>query len=115
VSRTLTSVGFIQGALLFAVLFGLTDHEVFLLRCMQEKWVAKHDNDKAVVSGIAHTARPILSAAATTATVFRMAVILDATVARLLLVPSITTRPTGGYAKSLDRLLPTSEGDHQGQ
>jgi putative drug exporter of the RND superfamily len=106
-----TSVGFIQSFLpimVFAVLFGLSmDYEVFLIRRMQEQWRKTHDNDDAVVTGIEHTARPIVAAAAIMAAVFgcflvadvlelkqfgfalAMAVILDATVVRLLLVPAV--------------------------
>ena len=60
---------------------------------MQEKWVAKHENDKAIVSGIAHTARPILSAAAITATVFRIAV---PAACNRVSRSSSSTRPRGG-------------------
>ena len=106
-----TSVGFVQVYLpimVFAVLFGLAmDYEVFLVRRMQEHWLATHDNEEAVVVGIAHTARPIVAAAAIMAAVFgcflvadvlelkefglalALAVILDATIVRLLLVPAI--------------------------
>jgi len=60
-----TSVGFVQVYLpimVFAVLFGLSmDYEVFLIRRIQEHWVATGDNDEAVVVGIAHTARPIVA------------------------------------------------------
>ena len=106
-----TSVGFVQVYLpimVFAVLFGLSmDYEVFLIRRVQEHWLATHDNDEAVVVGIAHTARPIVAAAAIMTAVFgcflladvlelkefglalALAVILDATLVRLLLVPAI--------------------------
>jgi len=106
-----TSVGFLQVYLpiiVFALLFGLSmDYEVFLIRRMQEEWLKTHDNDGAVASGIAHTARPIVAAAAIMAAVFgcflvadvlelkefgfalAVAVILDATLVRLLLVPAI--------------------------
>jgi RND superfamily putative drug exporter len=106
-----TSVGFVQVYLpimVFAVLFGLSmDYEVFLVRRMQEQWLLTHDNDEAVVTGIAHTARPIVAAAAIMAAVFgcflvadvlelkefglalALAVVLDATLVRLLLVPAI--------------------------
>jgi RND superfamily putative drug exporter len=106
-----TSVGFVQVYLpimVFAVLFGLSmDYEVFLIRRIQEHYVATRDNDEAVVVGIAHTARPIVAAAAIMAAVFgcflladvlelkefglalALAVVLDATLVRLLLVPAI--------------------------
>ena len=125
------SVGFIQTYLpvmVFAVLFGLSmDYEVFLIRRMQEKWLRSHDNDEAVVSGIAHTARPILAAAAIMTAVFgcflvadvlelkefgfalAMAVLLDATIVRLLLVPSVMKvagRANWWLPSFLDRILP---------
>ena len=56
-----TSVGFVQTFLpimVFALLFGLSmDYEVFLVGRMQECWLLTHDNDEAVVTGVAHTAR----------------------------------------------------------
>ena len=126
-----TSVGFLQVYLpiiVFAVLFGLSmDYEVFLIRRMQEQWLKTHDNDDAVVTGIAHTARPILAAAAIMAAVFgcflvadvlelkefgfalAAAVLLDATLVRLLLVPAIMkfAGPANWWLpQSLDRRLP---------
>ncbi len=125
------SVGFIQSYLpvmVFAVLFGLSmDYEVFLIRRMQEKWLRSYDNEDAVVSGIEHTARPIIAAAAIMAAVFgcflvadvlelkqfgfalAMAVILDATIVRLLLVPSVMKvagRANWWLPGFLDRHLP---------
>jgi RND superfamily putative drug exporter len=126
-----TSTGFIQSYLpvmVFAVLFGLSmDYEVFLIRRMQEKWLATSDNEEAVVSGIAHTARPIIAAAAIMAAVFgcfllanvlelkefgfalATAVILDATIVRLLLVPAVMKvagKANWWLPKFLDRILP---------
>ena len=126
-----TSVGFIQTYLpimVFAVLFGLSmDYEVFLIRRMQEEWLLTHDNDDAVVAGIEHTARPIIAAAAIMAAVFgcflvadvlelkqfgfalAVAVILDATVVRLLLVPAVMKfAGTANWwlPKFLERILP---------
>ena len=127
-----TSVGFIQVYLpimVFAVLFGLSmDYEVFLMGRMQERWQQTHDNDDAVATGIAHTARPITAAAAIMAAVFgcflvadvlelkefgfalAAAVVLDATLVRLLLVPAVM-KIAGGNAnwwvpRFLDRHLP---------
>ena len=126
------SVGFVQTFLpvmVFAFLFGLSmDYEVFLVGRMQEEWLLTHDNDEAVVTGVAHTARTITAAAAIMAAVFgcflvaevlelkefgfalAIAVILDATIVRLLLVPAIM-KVAGGKAnwwipKFLDRVLP---------
>lgn len=127
-----TSVGFVQTFLpvmVFALLFGLSmDYEVFLVGRMQEEWLKTHDNDEAVVTGVAHTARTITAAAAIMAAVFgcfivaevlelkefgfalAIAVILDATLVRLLLVPAIM-KVAGGKAnwwcpKFLDKILP---------
>ncbi|MGZ6724638.1 MAG: MMPL family transporter, partial [Solirubrobacteraceae bacterium] len=126
-----TSVGFIQVYLpivVFALLFGLSmDYEVFLIRRMQEEWLESHDNEKAIVTGIAHTARPIVAAAAIMAAVFgcflvadvlelkqfgfalAMAVILDATIVRLLLVPAfmkLAGKANWWLPGVLDRHLP---------
>jgi putative drug exporter of the RND superfamily len=127
-----TSVGFIQTYLpimVFALLFGLSmDYEVFLIGRMQETWLKTHDNDRAVVNGVAHTARVITAAAAIMAAVFgcflvadvlelkefgfalAVAVVLDATLIRLLLVPAIM-KVMGGKANwwlpgFLERILP---------
>jgi RND superfamily putative drug exporter len=126
-----TSVGFVQVYLpifVFALLFGLSmDYEVFLIRRIQEEWLKTHDNEDAIAAGIAHTARPIVAAAAIMAAVFgcyivadvlelkefgfslAMAVILDATLVRLLLVPAIMkfAGPANWWLpKSIDRHLP---------
>ena len=105
-----TSVGFVQvylPVIVFAVLFGLSmDYEVFLIGRMREEYLRTRDNDYAVAKGIAHTARPIAAAAFIMAAVFGCfliadvlelkefgfaragAVVLDATLVRLLLVPA---------------------------
>jgi RND superfamily putative drug exporter len=126
-----TSVGFVQSYLpvmTFAVLFGLSmDYEVFLIRRMQEDYLETHDNEEAVATGIAHTARPIVAAAAIMAAVFgcflvadvlelkqfgfalATAVILDATLVRLLIVPAFmkVAGPANWWLPSwLDRILP---------
>jgi putative drug exporter of the RND superfamily len=127
-----TSVGFVQTFLpvmVFAALFGLSmDYEVFLVGRMQEEWLRTQDNDEAVVTGVAHTARTITAAAAIMAAVFgcfivadvlelkefgfalAVAVVLDATVVRLLLVPAIM-KLAGGKAnwwlpRWLEKILP---------
>jgi RND superfamily putative drug exporter len=126
-----TSVGFLQVYLpivVFALLFGLSmDYEVFLIRRMQEEWLKTHDNERAIAVGIAHTARPIVAAAAIMAAVFgcflvadvlelkefgfalAAAVVLDATLVRLLLVPAIMrfAGPLNWWLpRSIDRHLP---------
>ncbi len=127
-----TGVGYIQTFLpitVFALLFGLSmDYEVFLIRSMQERWLETHDNDDAVATGLARTARPILAAAAIMAAVFgcflvadvlelkefglalAAAVVIDATLVRLLLVPAIMKvagRANWWLPAWLGRLLPT--------
>ena len=95
---------------------------------MHEQWLFTHDNDDAVVTGLAHTARTITAAAAIMAAVFgcflvaevlelkefgfalAVAVVLDATLIRLLLVPAIM-KVAGGKANwwlpgFLERILP---------
>ena len=126
-----TSVGFVQVYLpimVFALLFGLSmDYEVFLIRRMQEDWVRTGDNEEAVATGLAHTARPIAAAAAIMAAVFgcflvadvlelkefglalAAAVVLDATLVRLLMVPAIMKlagRANWWLPRWLDRALP---------
>jgi putative drug exporter of the RND superfamily len=106
-----TSTGYIQALLpltVFALLFGLSmDYEVFLIRRMQEEWRETHDNRLAVVGGIEHTARPISTAAAIMVVIFgsfmaadllelkqtgfalAVAIALDATLVRFVLVPAL--------------------------
>ena len=121
---------------MFAVLFGLSmDYEVFLLSRIREEYMATGDNDEAVIRGIASTARVITSAAIIMVAVFlgfvlgedptikmmglglAVAILIDATVVRLVLVPA-TMKLLGDanwwLPAWLDRLLPTVdiEGDH---
>jgi RND superfamily putative drug exporter len=93
--------------MLFAIVFGLSmDYEVFLLSSMKERVEAGEPNSTAVVEGLASTARVITAAAAIMVCVFgsfvlgdlraikliglglSVAVLLDATVVRMLLVPA---------------------------
>jgi RND superfamily putative drug exporter len=93
--------------LLFALLFGLAmDYEVFLLSAVREAWEATGDNRVAVRTGLAATGRVITSAALIMVAVFAgfvleddpvvkmfglgmaVAVAVDATVIRGLLVPA---------------------------
>jgi putative drug exporter of the RND superfamily len=94
--------------MLFAVLFGLSmDYEVFLLSRMREEWDRTGDNALAVADGLAATARVITAAAAIMVAVFlsfvlgderiiklfglglASAIFIDATVVRMVLVPSV--------------------------
>jgi len=93
---------------LFAMLFGLSmDYEVFLLSRMREEWDRTHDNELAVSSGLEHTGRIITAAALIMIAAFAgftagsfvglqefgiglsVAILLDATIVRALLVPAI--------------------------
>jgi putative drug exporter of the RND superfamily len=114
--------------MLFAVIFGLSmDYEVFLLSRIREEYDRTHDNASAVANGLAVTARVITAAAAIMFFVFMsfvlgsdrslkmfgfglaMAVLLDATVVRLVLVPA-TMELLGDrnwwLPRWLDRILP---------
>jgi putative drug exporter of the RND superfamily len=93
---------------LFAVLFGLSmDYEVFMVTRMREEWDARHDNERAVAVGLERTGRIITAAAAIMIAAFAgfaigrvpglqelgvglaLAVFLDATLVRIMLVPSL--------------------------
>ena len=94
--------------LMFAVLFGLSmDYEVFLVSRMREAWNRSGDNSRAIVEGLASTGRVITAAAAIMIAVFAAfvpspdialkvigvgmasAILIDATVVRMLLVPAV--------------------------
>ena len=121
---------------LFAIVFGLSmDYEVFLLSRMKEEYNRTGDNFTAVADGVAATARVITAAALIMVCVFAafvlapdrqlklfgmgmaVAVFLDATVVRMLLVPA-TMELLGDrnwwIPKWLDRVLPKIdvEGSH---
>jgi RND superfamily putative drug exporter len=93
--------------LTFAITFGLSmDYEVFLLSRIKEAWDETGDNDRAVALGLQRSGRIVTSAALLLAIVFAgfvaggmltikqvgvgtvLAVLLDATVVRMLLVPA---------------------------
>jgi RND superfamily putative drug exporter len=93
--------------MLFVVIFGLSmDYEVFLLSRISEEYARTRDNSSAVAEGLAATARVITAAAAIMFCVFAAfgtfddrvlqiigvglaaAVLIDATLVRLILVPS---------------------------
>ena len=114
--------------LMFAVLFGLSmDYEVFLLSRVREHWLRHGDHAGSIVEGLAGTARVISAAAAIMIAVFlgfaaegdviikqialgmAVAIFLDATVVRLVLVPSVMAilgRTTWWLPGWLDRALP---------
>jgi trehalose monomycolate/heme transporter len=101
------SIDATQPILIFAIAFGLSmDYEVFLLSRIKERYDATGDNREAVSSGMQRTGRLITSAALLLAVVLlafgmskiifiqeigiglAIAVIIDATLVRMLLVPA---------------------------
>jgi RND superfamily putative drug exporter len=104
-----TEAIFILGpVLVFAIVFGLSmDYEVFLLARIKEEFDASHDNDSATIAGLAATGATITNAALIMILVFgafafarvlavqmvgfglAVAVLLDATVIRMVLVPAV--------------------------
>jgi len=119
--------------MLFAILFGLSmDYEVFLISRIREEYVRTRHNATAVSHGLAATARVITAAAAIMVAVFlsfvlgedriikefgiglATAILVDATVVRLVLVPA--TMELLGDANWwlpgwLDRILPNLQVD----
>ena len=94
--------------LVFCIVFGLSmDYEVFLLSRIHEAWIRTRDPHRAVAIGIGSTARVITTAAAIMVVVFAsfvlnteptvkmlalgmaFAVLIDASLVRMVLVPSI--------------------------
>jgi putative drug exporter of the RND superfamily len=114
--------------LFFAVLFGLSmDYEVFLLSRIREAYHATGDNAESVARGIAATGRVITSAALIMTVVFlsfvahpspfvkmtglglAVAILLDATIVRMVLVPAtmaLLGRANWWLPRWLDRRLP---------
>ena len=91
----------------FALLFGLSmDYQLFLLAAIKERYEATGDTLRAITEGIARTGRPITNAAVIMIIVFvafgitgpipptelgltlAVAVLLDATIVRVMLVPA---------------------------
>jgi RND superfamily putative drug exporter len=114
--------------MLFTILFGLSmDYEVFLLSRIREEWLDSGDNATAVADGLAATARLITAAAAIMVCVFgsfvlsdvrplkiiglglATAVLVDATLVRMVLVPStmeLLGRVNWWFPRWLDRAVP---------
>ena len=126
-----------QPVILFCVLFGLSmDYEVFLLTRMKEVWDRTGDNVEAVAGGMERSGRIVTSAALIVVVVagsfafadivlikalgigMAIAVALDATVVRALLVPA-TMRLLGAWNwwmparldRFMSRHLPASEAE----
>jgi uncharacterized membrane protein YdfJ with MMPL/SSD domain len=115
---------------LFVILFGLSmDYEVFLLSRIKEEYDRTGDNTAAVARGLARTARVISAAAAIMVLVFlsfvlgadvsvkqiglglAVAVLVDATLVRLVLVPAVMEllgRANWWLPGWLARILPAS-------
>ena len=114
--------------ILFAIVFGLSmDYEVFLLSRIHESWLRGGDNAAAVTEGLARTGRVIGAAALIMVSVFlsfvtsplvvvkqlaiglSAAVLLDATIVRLVLVPAamfLLGEQNWWLPRWLDRVLP---------
>src|SRR5437868_807641 len=119
--------------MLFTILFGLSmDYELFLMSRVREQWLRHRDSQAAVTDGLAATARVITAAAAIMVCVFgsfalsderplrifglgmATAVFVDATLVRLVLVPSVMQllgRAAWWMPRWLDRVLPATEID----
>ena len=115
--------------MVFAILFGLSmDYQVFLVSRMQEEWLRTGDNRTAVRRGLAGSGRVVVIAALIMASVFLAfvpsptteiklfgvalgsAVLIDAFIVRLVLVPSLMTMIGAAnwwLPAALRRVLPT--------
>ena len=118
----------------FALLFGLSmDYQLFLLAAIREVYEETGDTNRAIREGIARTGRPITNAALIMIVVFlafgitgpipptelgvtlAVAVLLDATVIRMMLVPSIMGllgERNWWLPRWLDRVLPKIHFSH---
>ena len=118
----------------FALLFGLSmDYQLFLLAAIRERYETTGDTQRAIREGIAMTGRPITNAALIMIVVFvafgvtgpipptelgvtlALAVFLDATVIRMMLVPSVMGllgRHNWWIPKWLDKRLPQVHFSH---
>jgi RND superfamily putative drug exporter len=122
--------------LIFAIVFGLSmDYEVFLMSRIRERYMVHGDNERAVAEGLSSSARTISSAALIMTCVFSVfvltgvpsikelglgcavAIVLDATLVRLILVPA-AMKLLGDWnwwmPSWLDRLLPNLNFEDRG-
>ena len=117
--------------IMFATLFGLSmDYEVFLLSRVREAWLRGRDTPGAVTEGLTRTAGVISAAAAIMVVVFgalalspevflkliglglATAVLVDATIVRLVLVPAVMQllgERNWWMPRWLDRIVPRTE------
>ncbi|HEX2576707.1 MAG TPA: MMPL family transporter [Aquihabitans sp.] len=117
--------------MLFAIVFGLSmDYEVFMLSRIREEYLRTGDATTSVADGLASTARVITAAAAIMVVVFAsfmledlreiklfglglaLAVVLDATLVRMVVVPAtmeLLGERNWWLPRWLDRLLPHLE------
>lgn len=115
--------------MVFAILFGLSmDYQVFLVSRMQEEWMRTHDNAASIRRGLGGSGRVVVIAALIMSSVFlafvpspdsiiklfgvalASAVLIDAFVVRLVLVPSLMSifgKANWWLPGWLDRILPT--------
>lgn len=115
--------------MVFAILFGLSmDYQVFLVSRMQEEWARTGDNLTSIRRGLAGSGRVVVIAALIMSSVFlafvpstdaiiklfglalASAVLIDAFVVRLVLVPSLMSmfgKANWWLPGWLDRILPT--------
>jgi len=126
--ESLGALDTINVPLIFAIVFGLSmDYEVFLMSRIRERYLRHGDNERAVAEGLSSSARTISSAALIMSSVFAVfvltgvpsikelglgsaiAIALDATLVRLILVPAAMTlmgKWNWWMPSWLDRLLP---------
>jgi RND superfamily putative drug exporter len=120
--------------MMFTITFGLSmDYEVFLLSRVQEEWRRGGDPNAAVADGMAATGRVVTAAAAIMVCVFgsfvvgdplhvldvfglglAIAILVDATMVRMVLVPSVMQllgRANWWFPRWLDRAVPRLEGE----
>ena len=115
--------------MVFAILFGLSmDYQVFLVSRMQEEWMRTKDNKVSIRRGLGGSGRVVVIAALIMSSVFlafvpspdsiiklfgvalASAVLIDAFVVRLVLVPSLMSmfgKANWWLPGWLDRILPT--------
>jgi putative drug exporter of the RND superfamily len=103
-----TSIALILPVFVFSLVFGLSmDYEVFLISRIHEEYLETHDNNYATLTGLISTSKIISSAAAIMIVVtgafaftgvapmkqmgvgIALAIFIDATVIRMILVPSL--------------------------